>query len=219
MHCRHEETLCAGAGCVKSTCEAAARCARRLPELPCRFPQPQPPHPASRCTRSSRVWQDGPHVAGCGAAGSCGCQRGRQGNADQPHVPSGAQDGGLRARGLEGGDRSGRPGAGDAGGEAGCAVPGEQAPARWERALAAGARHACTAAQIENPYKAVLYEQLLFSNIDDRTGQVLSTIVKKVRMGRGRRVPGARWHAGAPPAAAAGVQVHGAGGRLVLLLL
>ncbi|CAE7834306.1 empB, partial [Symbiodinium sp. KB8] len=33
--------------------------------------------------------------------------------------------------------------------------------------------------RIENPYKAVLYEQLLFSNIDDRTGQVLSTIVKK----------------------------------------
>lgn len=33
--------------------------------------------------------------------------------------------------------------------------------------------------RVENPKGSVLYEQLLFSNIDDRTGQVLSTVVRK----------------------------------------
>lgn len=33
--------------------------------------------------------------------------------------------------------------------------------------------------RVENPNKVVMYEKLLFSNIDDRTGELLSTIVRK----------------------------------------
>lgn len=35
--------------------------------------------------------------------------------------------------------------------------------------------------RVEDPNKRILYDQLLFSNIDDATGAMLNTIVRKVR--------------------------------------
>lgn len=50
-------------------------------------------------------------------------------------------------------------------------------------------------AQVEGPDKATLFDQLIFSNVNDKTGQISNTISKKVRRSRrgarlGRRQPG-----------------------------
>lgn len=61
--------------------------------------------------------------------------------------------------------------------------------------------YACISAQVTGPDRVVLHEKMVFSNVDDATGQVTATIMKKVRGRRGcvrlRAVVGCSWRVAA----------------------